>query len=292
MERSTRRMAAFLGAGALLAAIVGWSVWATSTHGQSNAGFTADAAGVSPSSPGAASESVSGAASTTSASARPSADSGRSQASSTGSTGASRQSAGAEPGGAESAASADRAGAPGSGRFPSGYQAERDPYLPPHAIVAQAPASDQPDRVYKPTNIVPTSAAQQTGAPTATQNPQQSEAWTSGASEPQPTTGGSAAPTPQGPDRNPASTSVEPMTPAAPPARPNEPGSQAGAGVPPENAETEEDTPQPGAPQPEPAESPAERPASVPGKEDVAGYPSPQSTRFDPRAIIDRISRR
>ena len=46
VEGTARRVAVFFGAGALLAALVGVTVWATSTPGHTNrAGFTAEAAG-------------------------------------------------------------------------------------------------------------------------------------------------------------------------------------------------------------------------------------------------------
>lgn len=151
VEGTARRVAVFIGAGALLAAVVGFTVWATSAPGQNNrAGFTAEAAGTTGNS----------AASTTSS---PTTETVTENLTHTRTVRNSTNSPDNGPA-AHHGADAGAAGAagPGAGRagasMPTGYNAAHDPYLPPHAVVAPAQESTQPSRVYRPSNIVPSPA--------------------------------------------------------------------------------------------------------------------------------------
>lgn len=151
VEGTARRVAVFIGAGALLAAVVGFTVWATSAPGQNNrAGFTAEAAGTTGNS----------AASTTSS---PTTETVTENLTHTRTVRSSTNSPDNGPA-AHHGADAGAAGATGSGAgragasMPTGYNAAHDPYLPPHAVVAPAQESTQPSRVYRPSNIVPSPA--------------------------------------------------------------------------------------------------------------------------------------
>lgn len=236
MEGTARRVSVFFGAGVVLAALVGFTVWATSTPGQNNrAGFTADAAGTSdPSSTAPAGRSAS---SPTTATVTE--DETRTVRSS------SNQ---AREHGRQAAAEAEpRELRHVAGAAPSGYNAERDPYMPPHAVVAPAPGPGQPPRVYRPSNIVPSPAP--TAAPQGTARPSTEPTSASGhtssrtpASEPggnsapgtgAPPSGTPATPAPGGSETPPTEPAEPTGQPAVqPPSRPQEganPGSEPGA---------------------------------------------------------------
>lgn len=202
MEGTARRVAVFIGAGALLAALVGFTVWATSSPGQNNrAGFTAEAAGT------AGASATSTASSPTTATVTENQTQTRTVRSATNSAD--------NNGGTDRAAGTAGQAGPGQQRpgasMPTGYNAAHDPYLPPHAVVAPAPESGQPSRVYRPSNIVPSSARPMTAQDTKP------------AAEPTPAGGQTSARTPsqQTPDstpsREPGESSVgQTSTPAAP----------------------------------------------------------------------------
>lgn len=159
MEGTARRVAVFIGAGALLAALVGFTVWATSSPGQNNrAGFTAEAAG------------------TTGTSATPTTSSPTTETVTENQTHTRtvRSSASAANNGRNTNRGAGASGRVNSDKgragaaVPTGYNAAQDPYLPPHAVVAPAPESGQPSRVYRPSNIVPSPARPQAAPQNAT----------------------------------------------------------------------------------------------------------------------------
>lgn len=315
MEGTARRVSAFVGAGVVLAAIVGFTVWATSAPGQNNrAGFTAEAAKTSE--PGTTTPAdLSSASSMTTATVTEN------------ETRTVRGShSPARDGGRQGAAEAEvRQSQRAAGSAPSGYNAERDPYMPPHAVVAPVPESGQPTRVYRPSNIVPSTAptatTQDHTRPAVEPTPAPGQA---GSRTPAPDPEGGTTPgghgtsngTPTSPA--PASSEPQPADPAepsrqsaeAPSRRPQSganPGSEPGAirdDVSQAPEATEEATPdapagtvppQSVAPQPPAApvgpqvSSPA--PTRVPGKEDVAGYPH-EKRGVTPRDVIDRVTGR
>lgn len=157
MKTTTGRVAAFLTAGVILAAAVGFAVWAGSAPGQHNrAGFTAEAADANVSSPTGSSMS---AAPESDEATRATPDAQRREAAEAGNWPGAAYSVRTpgSAGGTASTAGAEQIVSPDdAGSAPSGYHSESDPYLPPHAVVKQAPASPSPSRVYRPTNIVPT----------------------------------------------------------------------------------------------------------------------------------------
>ena len=275
MEGTARRVAVFLGAGVLLAALVGVTVWATSAPGQNNrAGFTAEAAGTAE-------------PSSTSASPGETTPSGSDDQGSDDDSRTSRQHDGepADTGEAErSAASA-----------PSDYNAASDPYLPPHAVVTRAPQSGQSSRVYRPSNIVPSPAR-----PTAVQG------GTRPTAEPAPANGRPSAQTtsPQTPSGGAQPSATKPTAPATPApessaVQPSEAEEPVLPSAPDPGAEPAPDATQeahqdganspaaPQAPSALPAEQPAtSAPARVAGKEDVAGYPR-EKKASTARDVID-----
>ena len=275
VEGTARRVAVFLGAGVLLAALVGVTVWATSAPGQNNrAGFTAEAAGTA--------EPSSTSASPGETKPPGSADQGSDDDSRT-----SRQRDG-EPGGTREAGQTVASA-------PSGYNAASDPYLPPHAVVTRAPQSGQTSRVYRPSNIVPSTAlptaAQGGTRPTAEPAPANRRPSTQTTS-PQTPSGGAqpsatkptapATPAPESSTTQP-SEAEEPVLPSAP-----DPGAEP---VPDATQEAHQDgANSPAAPQ-APSALPAEQPttsapARVAGKEDVAGYPR-ETQAATARDVID-----
>lgn len=278
MEGSARRVAVFLGAGVLLAALVGVTVWATSTPGQNNrAGFTAEAAGTAE-------------PSSTSASPSETTPSGSDDQGSDDDSHTSRQqdSKPADTGEAgRTAASA-----------PSGYNAASDPYLPPHAVVTRAPQSSQTSRVYRPSNIVPSPAR-----PTAVQGDTRPTAGPAPANEP-PNAQTTSSQTPSGGALPSATTPATPVTPApessaTQPSEAEEPvlPSAPDPGAEPAPDATQEAN-QDGANSPAatqtPSALPAERPttsapARVAGKENVASYPR-ETQAATARDVIDGLT--
>ena len=262
MERTARRVAVFVGAGILLAALVGVTVWSTSAPGQNNrAGYTAQAAGtaepsVTPASPGETAPSD--------------AD----------------DRTGNEGSHSNREHDGDPADTPDAGHTaasaPSGYNAARDPYLPPHAVVTRAPQSDQPSRVYRPSNIVPSPAR-----PTADQG------GTRPTAEPAPTNERPSTRTssPQAPSSGAQPSATTPATPATPApessaTQPPEPTEPVLPSAPDPETEPASDATQeanqggthspatPQAPSAAPAEQPAaSAPARAASEEDTAGYP-------------------
>lgn len=323
MEGTTRRVAVFFGAGVLLAALVGFTVWATSSPGQHNrAGFTAEAAGTTEPSATETTSSPTTATVTESETRTHTVRSSARNAGATGNLGAAQ----AEPG-------PNRAGA----AMPSAYNAESDPYLPPHAVVAPAEGQAQSSRVYRPSNIVPTAAPKaaqqgnrQVEEPKGAQNP------TTARSTSQPTPGSTPAkepqnsetaqpssavtPTPGGSAAQP-SESVEPAhTPAPEPSKreessqqedgsANEPGSTEQSSQPEPAGEIPAEQPQanaaaqsapqgPEAAAAEPSQAPPASqapdaapagPTRVAGKEDVAGYPQ-ENGGITPRDVFDKLT--
>ena len=249
MEGTARRVAVFIGAGALLAALVGFTVWATSSAGQNNrAGFTAEAAG------------------TTDASATPTTSSPTTETVTENQTHTRtvRSPASAADNGRNANRGAGDAGRASSdeGRagaaVPTGYNAAQDPYLPPHAVVAPAPESGQPSRVYRPSNIVPSPARPQAapqganpaaeptpaGAQTSTRTSSQQTPGSTPPREPgessaaQPST--PATPAPDGSEAQPSEATEPTRTPAQEPSKqPEQPQTT-------EASDESEQTPQPG----------------------------------------------
>lgn len=328
MEGNARRVAVFIGAGAMLAALVGFTVWATSTPGQNNrAGFTAEAAGTS--------DTDASTSSTPPSTTTTTATSTRSATPDTDETGT-------------RSPEADTADEPqAAASMPAGYVAEHDPYLPPHAVVAPAPGAAQASRVYRPTNIVPSSAAPaaaQQGpgsAPaSATSTPgsvsQRPSEPTPGSTNNEPTTATpqgeqTTTPSPGGSASQPAeATDPERSSAAEPTKSPHQgagvqgadvidqgsqpaehlPAGDAGAGAA-GQAEEAPATPQgqeaqataagaapaadgsaaPGQADTAADSAPAAQPPRVPGKEDVAGYPSVKEGT-SAREVIDRFTSR
>lgn len=259
VEGTARRVAVFLGAGVLLAALVGVTVWATSAPGQNNrAGFTAEAAGTAEPSPASA---LPGETTPSGSDDQGSDDDSRTN----------RQHDG-EP---ADTGEAGRTAAPA----PSGYNAASDPYLPPHAVVTRSPQSGQTSRVYRPSNIVPSPAR-----PTAVQGDTRPTA------EPAPANGRPSAQTtsPQTPSGGALPSATKPATPApeSSTTQPSEAEEPVLPSAPDPGAEPAPDATQeahldganspaaPQAPSALPAEQPTtSAPARVAGKEDVAGYP-------------------
>ena len=272
MERTARRVAVFLGAGVLLAALVGVTVWATSAPGQNNrAGFTAEAAGTAE-------------PSSTSASPGETTPSGADDQGSDDDSRTSRQHDGEPADTGETGRTAASA--------PSDYNAASDPYLPPHAVVSRAPRSGQSSRVYRPSNIIPSPAR-----PTAVQG------GTRPTAEPAPANGRPSAQTtsPQTPSGGALPSATKPATPApeSSATQPSEAGEPVLPSAPDPRAEPAPDATQeahqdgansPAAPQ-APSSLPAEQPTSsaparVAGKEDVAGYPR-EKQASTARDVID-----
>ena len=249
MEGTARRVAVFIGAGALLAALVGFTVWATSSPGQNNrAGFTAEAAGTNDtsatpttSSPTTETVTENQTHTRTVRSSASVADNGRNANHGGGSAG-------------RASSDKERAGA----SVPTGYNAAQDPYLPPHAVVAPAPESAQPPRVYRPSNIVPSparpQAAPQDAKPAAEPTP--AGAQTSARTTSQQTPGStpprepgessaaqpsiSATPAPGGSEVQPSEATEPTRTPAPEPSKqPEQPQTT-------EASDESEQTPQPG----------------------------------------------
>ena len=249
MEGTARRVAVFIGAGALLAALVGFTVWATSSAGQNNrAGFTAEAAG------------------TTDASATPTTSSPTTETVTENQT--HTRTVRSPASAADNGRNANR-GAGDAGRASSdegragaavltGYNAAQDPYLPPHAVVAPAPESGQPSRVYRPSNIVPSPARPQAapqganpaaeptpaGAQTSTRTSSQQTPGSTPPREPgessaaQPST--PATPAPGGSEAQPSEATEPTRTPAQEPSKqPEQPQTT-------EASDESEQTPQPG----------------------------------------------
>lgn len=313
MEGTARRVAVFFGAGALLAALVGVTVWATSTPGHTNrAGFTAEAAGTTE--PSATDTTVSSATDTATDTAAPRV----SDATPTRSGRSVRNAGQSDTTAAQPVAA------------PSGYSAERDPYLPPHAVVAPAPRSAQPSRVYRPSNIVPSptsAAAQAATSPAAEPTSAATQRQTGSHTSPDPTQGNGR------PDDAQGSTSLSPVpgSSAVQPSEASEPARPA-----PAEPSQSPSRPQPGgireglAPDAEavaPGETPglhtaqgaqheavattsvtlptaadeagtetgeqqaASSPTRVPGKEDVAGYPH-EKQQMTARDVIDKFTAR
>lgn len=331
VEGTARRVAVFIGAGALLAAVVGFTVWATSAPGQNNrAGFTAEAAGTTGNS----------AASTTSS---PTTETVTENLTHTRTVRSSTNSPDNGPA-AHHGADAGAAGAAGSGAgragasMPTGYNAAHDPYLPPHAVVAPAQESTQPSRVYRPSNIVPSPArpmaAPQGANPAAEPTPASADNRTTSQQTPgstpprEPGNGGAAqtstaaTPAPGGSEVQPSKRPDQPQTTQQP--EQSEPTAQPGHGSGPSHvpAGIQEGTPsEPGSPaaqedqRPEmrmqgaaaapqgsaqPSEAPQtpdaatggnKAPAPVAGKEDVAGYPR-EKEGVTARDVIDKITGR
>ena len=331
VEGTARRVAVFIGAGALLAAVVGFTVWATSAPGQNNrAGFTAEAAGTTGNS----------AASTTSS---PTTETVTENLTHTRTVRSSTNSPDNGPA-AHHGADAGAAGATGSGAgragasMPTGYNAAHDPYLPPHAVVAPAQESTQPSRVYRPSNIVPSPArpmaAPQGANPAAEPTPASADNRTTSQQTPgstpprEPGDGGAAqtstaaTPAPGGSEVQPSKRPDQPQTTQQP--EQSEPTAQPGHGSGPSHVPDgmQEGTPsEPGSPaaqedqRPEmrmqgagaaaqgsaqPSEAPQtpdaatggnKAPAPVAGKEDVAGYPR-EKEGVTARDVIDKITGR
>ena len=272
MERTARRVAVFLGAGVLLAALVGVTVWATSAPGQNNrAGFTAEAAGTAE-------------PSSTSASPGETTPSGADDQGSGDDSRTSRQHD-------DEPADTGEAGRTAASAA-SGYNAASDPYLPPHAVVSRAPRSGQSSRVYRPSNIVPSPTR-----PTAVQG------GTRPTTEPAPANGRPSAQTtsPQTPSGGAQPSATKPAAPApgSSATQPSEAGEPVLPSAPDPGAEPAPDATQeahhdgansPAAPQ-APSSLPAEQPTSsaparVAGKEDVAGYPR-EKQASTARDVID-----
>ena len=203
MEGTARRVAVFIGAGALLAALVGFTVWATSSPGQNNrAGFTAEAAGTTDAS---ATPTTSNPTTETVTENRTHTRTVRSPASAADHGRNANRGAGAV---GQASSDEGRVGA----SLPTGYNAAQDPYLPPHAVVAPASESGQPSRVYRPSNIVPSPA-----------RPQAAPQGANSAAEPTPAGAQTSARTPSQqtpgstPPREPGeSSAAQPSTPATP----------------------------------------------------------------------------
>lgn len=311
MEGTARRVAVFFGAGALLAALVGVTVWATSTPGHTNrAGFTAEAAGTTE--PSATATTVSSATDTPTDTAAPRVSNATHtrSAPSVGNAGQSDNTA-AQPAAA-----------------PPGYSAERDPYLPPHAVVAPAPRSAQPSRVYRPSNIVPSptrAAAQDATSPAAEPTSAATQGQTGVHTSPDHTQGNGHTEDAQGGSPVspvPGSSAVQPSeaseparpAPAEPsegPSRPEHGGIREGL-APDAGAVAPGETPGPHTAQgaqheaatatsvtlPTVAEDAgaetgeqqaAASPTRVPGKEDVAGYPH-EKQQMTARDVIDKFT--
>lgn len=275
MEGTARRVAVFFGAGVLLAALVGVTVWATSAPGQNNrAGFTAESAGTAE-------------PSSTSASSGETTSSGSDDQGSDDDSRTSRQHDGEPADTGEAGRTAASA--------PSGYNAASDPYLPPHAVVTRAPQSGQTSRVYRPSNIVPSSAR-----PTAVQGDTRPTAEPAPANEqpsaqttsPQTSSGGAlpsatktatpVTPAPESSVTQP-SEAEEPVLPSAP-----DPGAEPASDATQEADQDGANSPAaPQAPSALPAEQPtASAPTRVAGKEDVASYPR-ETQAATARDVID-----
>lgn len=275
MERTARRVAVFLGAGVLLAALVGVTVWATSAPGQNNrAGFTAEAAGTAE-------------PSSTSASPAETTPSGSDDQGSDDDSRTSRQHDGEPADTGEAGRTAASA--------PSDYNAASDPYLPPHAVVSRAPRSGQSSRVYRPSNIVPSPArptAVQGGTrPTAEPAPANGRP-SAQTTSPQTPSGGAqpsatkpAAPAPESSETQP-SEAGEPVLPSAP-----DPGAEPAPDATQEAHQDGANSPAaPQAPSALPDEQPTtSAPARVAGKEDVAGYPR-ETQAATARDVIDGLT--
>ena len=317
MEGTARRVAVFFGAGALLAALVGVTVWATSTPGHTNrAGFTAEAAGTTE--PSATDTTVDSATDAATDTATDTAAPRVSNATRTRS-GRSVRNAGQSDNTAAQPVAA-----------PSGYSAERDPYLPPHAVVEPAPRSAQPSRVYRPSNIVPspTSAASQAAtSPAAEPTSAATQGQTGVHTSPDPTQGNGRPGDAQGgspvspvPGSSPVQPSEAseparpaPAEPSQSPSRPQHGGIReglapdAGAVAPGETpgphtahgaqheAATATSVTLPTAAEDAGAETgdhqAAASPTRVPGKEDVAGYPH-EKQQMTARDVIDKFTAR
>lgn len=159
MNTTTGRAAAYLAAGVILAAVVGFAVWAGSTPGQHNrAGFTAEAADASATSTSDTSASSQTSASSASSTKRSATASSTTRGGATDDTrrDSARRAHTPNAGARDSRTAEDAIAADQSSGMPSGYNSKADPYLPPHAVVKDAPTSASPSRVYRPTNIVPT----------------------------------------------------------------------------------------------------------------------------------------
>ena len=244
MEGTARRVAVFIGAGALLAALVGFTVWATSSPGKNNrAGFTAEAAGTT------------GASATSTTSSPTTATVTENQTHTR--TVRSSASAADNGSGAGAASHAD-SGRPGQQRvgaaMPTGYNAAHDPYLPPHAVVAPAPESGQPSRVFRPSNIVPSSArpmaTPQGASPTGQTDARTPSQQTPGSTPPR-EPGSSAAktstpdtPAPGGSEVQPSQATEPTHTPAAEPSK--QPEQPQTTEAPDEASSESEQAPQPG----------------------------------------------
>ena len=239
MEGTARRVAVFIGAGALLAALVGFTVWATSSPGQNNrAGFTAEAAGTTgtsatPTSSSPTTETVTENQTHTRTVRSPAsaADNGRN----------------ANHGGSDAGRANSDEGRAGAA-VPTGYNAAQDPYLPPHAVVAPAPESGQPSRVYRPSNIVPSPARPQAAPQGA--NP-------------------AAEPTPAGAQTS-TRTSSQQTPGSTPPREPGEPGESNAAQT------STPATPAPGGSEVQPSE--ATEPTRTPAQEPSKQPEQPQTT--------------
>lgn len=230
VEGTARRVAVFIGAGALLAAVVGFTVWATSAPGQNNrAGFTAEAAGTTGNS----------AASTTSSPTTETVTENLTHTRTVRSSTNSPDNGPAAHHGADAGAAGSGAGRAGAS-MPTGYNAAHDPYLPPHAVVAPAQESTQPSRVYRPSNIVPSPArpmaAPQGANPAAEPTPASADNRTTSQQTPgstpprEPGDGGAAqtstaaTPAPGGSEVQPSEATEPTHTPAAEPSkRPDQP---------------------------------------------------------------------
>lgn len=224
VEGTARRVAVFIGAGALLAAVVGFTVWATSAPGQNNrAGFTAEAAGTTGNS----------AASTTSSPTTETVTENLTHTRTVRSSTNSPDNGPAAHHGADAGAAGSGAGRAGAS-MPTGYNAAHDPYLPPHAVVAPAQESTQPSRVYRPSNIVPSPArpmaAPQGANPAAEPTPASADNRTTSQQTPgstpprEPGDGGAATPAPGGSEVQPSDATEPTHTPAAEPSkRPDQP---------------------------------------------------------------------
>lgn len=272
VEGTARRVAVFLGAGVLLAALVGVTVWATSVPGQNNrAGFTAEAAGTAE-------------PSSTSASPGETTPSGSDDQGSDDDSHTSRQHDGEPADTGEAGRTAASA--------PSGYNAASDPYLPPHAVVTRAPQSGQSSRVYRPSNIVPSTAlptaAQGDTRPTAEPAPANGRP-NAQTTSPQTPSGGAlpsatkpATPAPESSIPLP-SEAEEPVLPSAP-----DPGAEPAPDATQEAHQDGANSPAaPQAPSALPAEQPTtSAPVRVAGKEDVAGYPR-EKQASTARDVID-----
>lgn len=313
MEGTARRVAVFIGAGALLAALVGFTVWATSSPGKNNrAGFTAEAAGTT-------------GASATSTTSSPTTATVTENQTHTRTVRSSASAADNGSGAGAGAAGHADSGRPGQQRvgaaMPTGYNAAHDPYLPPHAVVAPAPESGQPSRVFRPSNIVPSSARPMAAPQGTTPAAEPTPAGQTDARTPSQQTPGSTPP------REPESSAAQTSTPDTPAPGGSEVQPQT-TEAPDEASSESEQTPQPGngsgpshgpddmdgtggsngiqvaepsaaeAPDAQEAQTPdadaAEAPASptrVAGKEDVAGYPQ-EKDGMTARDVFDKITGR